>query len=85
VRYSLIRAGALACGGEAEPVHQVGSVAEAERAAAAGIDVIVAQGVEAGGHVPGEVSTVALIPRVVDAAGPVELRTRNRLAHLANG
>ena len=28
--------------------HQVGSVAEAERAAAAGIDVIIAQGVEAG-------------------------------------
>jgi NAD(P)H-dependent flavin oxidoreductase YrpB (nitropropane dioxygenase family) len=50
--------------------HQVGSVAEAERAAAAGIDVIVAQGVEAGGHVAGEVSTLALIPRVVDAVAP---------------
>src|SRR5215468_7363173 len=50
--------------------HQVGSVAEAERAAA-GIDVIVAQGVEAGGHVAGEVSTLALIPRVVDAVAPV--------------
>jgi NAD(P)H-dependent flavin oxidoreductase YrpB (nitropropane dioxygenase family) len=51
--------------------HQVGSVAEAERAAAAGIDVIVAQGVEAGGHVAGEVSTLALVPRVVDAVAPV--------------
>src|ERR1700757_2995710 len=50
--------------------HQVGSVAEAERGAAAGIDVIVAQGVEAGGHVAGEVSTLALIPRVVDAVAP---------------
>jgi NAD(P)H-dependent flavin oxidoreductase YrpB (nitropropane dioxygenase family) len=50
--------------------HQVGSVAEAERAAAAGIDVLVAQGVEAGGHVAGEVSTLALIPRVVDAVAP---------------
>jgi NAD(P)H-dependent flavin oxidoreductase YrpB (nitropropane dioxygenase family) len=50
--------------------HQVGSVAEAERAAAAGIDVLVAQGVEAGGHVRGEVSTLALIPRVVDAVAP---------------
>jgi NAD(P)H-dependent flavin oxidoreductase YrpB (nitropropane dioxygenase family) len=50
--------------------HQVGSVAEAERAAAAGIDVIVAQGVEAGGHIAGEVSTLALIPRVVDAVAP---------------
>src|SRR5262245_30287555 len=37
--------------------HQVGSVPDAERAAAAGVDVIVAQGVEAGGHVAGEVST----------------------------
>src|SRR5499427_7750243 len=51
--------------------HQVGSVAEAQKAAAAGIDVIVAQGVEAGGHVAGEVSTLALIPRVVDAVAPV--------------
>src|SRR5499425_2460228 len=51
--------------------HQVGSVAAAERAAAAGIDVIVAQGVEAGGHLAGEVSTLALIPRVVDAVAPV--------------
>src|SRR5262249_14118005 len=33
--------------------HQVGSVPEAQRAAAAGVDVIVAQGVEAGGHVAG--------------------------------
>src|SRR5262249_33296874 len=49
---------------------QVGSVAEAERAAAAGIDVIVAQGAEAGGHIAGEVSTLALIPRVVDAVAP---------------
>jgi NAD(P)H-dependent flavin oxidoreductase YrpB (nitropropane dioxygenase family) len=30
--------------------HQVGSVADARRAAAAGVDVIIAQGVEAGGH-----------------------------------
>jgi NAD(P)H-dependent flavin oxidoreductase YrpB (nitropropane dioxygenase family) len=50
--------------------HQVGSVAEAKRAAGAGVDVIVAQGVEAGGHVRGEVSTLALIPRVVDAVTP---------------
>jgi NAD(P)H-dependent flavin oxidoreductase YrpB (nitropropane dioxygenase family) len=50
--------------------HQVGSVADARRAAAAGVDVIIAQGVEAGGHVAGEVSTLALIPRVVDAGAP---------------
>src|SRR5262249_3745788 len=51
-------------------VPQVGSVQEAERAAAGGMDVSVAQGVEAGGHVAGQVSTLALIPRVVDAVAP---------------
>jgi NAD(P)H-dependent flavin oxidoreductase YrpB (nitropropane dioxygenase family) len=50
--------------------HQVGSVSGARRAAAAGVDVIIAQGVEAGGHVAGEVSTLALVPRVVDAVAP---------------
>lgn len=50
--------------------HQVGSVAEANRSAAADVDVIIAQGVEAGGHVAGEVSTLALVPRVVDAVAP---------------
>src|SRR5262247_1558677 len=50
--------------------HQVGSVPDAQRAAAAGVDVIVAQGVEAGGHVAGEVSTLALVPRIVDAVAP---------------
>jgi len=50
--------------------HQVGSVADAHRAAAAGVDVIVAQGVEAGGHVAGDVSTLVLVPRVVDAVAP---------------
>jgi len=50
--------------------HQVGSVSDAQRAAAAGVDVIIAQGVEAGGHVAGEISTLALVPRVVDAISP---------------
>ena len=49
----------------------VGSAEEAARAVAAGADVVVAQGWEAGGHVWGTVSTIALVPRVVDAAGPV--------------
>jgi nitronate monooxygenase len=50
--------------------HQVGSVSDAQRAAAAGVDVIIAQGVEAGGHVAGEVSTLVLVPQVVDAVSP---------------
>ena len=49
----------------------VGSVDEAARAAAAGADVVVAQGWEAGGHVRGTVTTLALVPRVVDAVDPV--------------
>lgn len=49
----------------------VGSVEEARRAAAAGVDVVVAQGWEAGGHVRGEVSTLALVPRVVDTVAPL--------------
>jgi NAD(P)H-dependent flavin oxidoreductase YrpB (nitropropane dioxygenase family) len=49
----------------------VGSAAEASRAVAAGADVVVAQGWEAGGHVWSAVSTMALVPRVVDAVSPV--------------
>jgi nitronate monooxygenase len=49
----------------------VGTAEEARAAAAAGADVIVAQGWEAGGHVWGTVSTLALVPRVVDAVAPV--------------
>jgi NAD(P)H-dependent flavin oxidoreductase YrpB (nitropropane dioxygenase family) len=32
--------------------------------------MIVAQGVEADGHVAGEVSTIVLLPRIVDAVAP---------------
>ncbi|WP_424003945.1 NAD(P)H-dependent flavin oxidoreductase [Haloarcula salina] len=45
----------------------VGSAAEAEAAVDAGADIVVAQGREAGGHVQSEVTTMALLPRVVDA------------------
>ena len=45
----------------------VGSAEEARRAVGAGVDVVVAQGWEAGGHVWGEVSTLVLVPAVVDA------------------
>lgn len=50
--------------------HQVGSVEAAQKAVKAGVDVIIAQGVEAGGHIEGEVTTVAIVPRVVDAVSP---------------
>lgn len=48
-------------------VHQVATVADAAHAAAAGVDVIVGQGTDGGGHV-GFVGTMALLPAVVDAA-----------------
>lgn len=56
------RAGALAA-------LTVGSAEEARGAVDAGVDIIVAQGWEAGGHVWGEVSTLTLVPAVVDAVG----------------
>lgn len=49
----------------------VGCAEEAVRAVALGVDVIVAQGWEAGGHVWGQVAGLPLIPCVVDAVKPV--------------
>ena len=48
-------------------VCQVGSVEEAVAAAAAGADVVIAQGVGAGGHVRGQTPLLALLARVVPA------------------
>ena len=48
----------------------VGSAAEARRMRDAGVDILVAQGWEAGGHVWGQVATLPLVPRVVDAVAP---------------
>jgi nitronate monooxygenase len=45
---------------------QVGSVEEALAAAGAGCDLVVAQGVEAGGHVRGQVGLLALLDLVLD-------------------
>ena len=49
---------------------QVRTVEDARRAADAGVDVVTAQGTEAGGHT-GMVSTLPLVPAVVDAVSPV--------------
>lgn len=51
-------------------IHQVGSVEDAKRSADAGVDLIIAQGVEAGGHVRGVISTLVLVPQIVDAVSP---------------
>src|SRR5271170_8133759 len=65
--------------GYVEQVHEangvvlqtVGSAEEARRAADSGVDVVVAQGWEAGGHVGSQVATLPLVPAVVDAVAPV--------------
>src|SRR5262245_50041700 len=49
---------------------QVTTVAQAVQAAERGIDVIIAQGGESGGYC-GEVSTMTLVPQVVDAVSPI--------------
>ncbi|MFE3204238.1 NAD(P)H-dependent flavin oxidoreductase [Embleya sp. NPDC059237] len=46
-----------------------GSPRHAQKQVEAGVDVVVAQGTEAGGHC-GEISTMVLIPQVVDTVGP---------------
>jgi len=47
-----------------------GAAQHAERHVNAGVDIIVAQGSEAGGHT-GEIGTMVLIPEIVDAVGDV--------------
>jgi NAD(P)H-dependent flavin oxidoreductase YrpB (nitropropane dioxygenase family) len=47
-----------------------GKAVHAERHVQNGVDIIVAQGYEAGGHT-GEVATMVLVPEVVDAVAPV--------------
>lgn len=51
-------------------MHQVTTVEEAKRAAENGVDIIVAQGGESGGY-SGRVSTMVLVPQVVDAVRPL--------------
>lgn len=68
-----------------------GKVQHAERHVAAGVDLVVAQGYEAGGHT-GEIATMVLVPEVVDAVAPVPVvaaggigRGRQMAASLALG
>lgn len=50
---------------------QLGSVAGAETAAAAGVDAIIVQGIEAGGHVIATASIWELLPPIVEAVSPI--------------
>lgn len=49
-------------------LHQVGTVADARLAEAAGADVIITQGIEAGGHVHGRIGAFALAEAVLERA-----------------
>jgi NAD(P)H-dependent flavin oxidoreductase YrpB (nitropropane dioxygenase family) len=57
----------------------VGTVEHARRQVAAGADLIIAQGSEAGGHT-GEISTMVLVPEVVDAVAPLPVLAAGGIA-----
>ncbi len=51
-------------------IGMAGAVRHAERQRAANVDIITAQGTEAGGHT-GNISTMVLVPQIVDAVDPM--------------
>jgi nitronate monooxygenase len=57
----------------------VGNTKNAKRVAAAGVDLVVAQGTEAGGHT-GRIGTLALVPQVVDAVAPIPVAAAGGIA-----
>jgi len=63
----------------AKVITLVGNVKNARRAAALGVDIIVAQGTEAGGHT-GRIGTLALVPQVVDAVSPIPVLAAGGIA-----
>ncbi len=60
---------------------QVGSVEEARAAAEAGVDAIIAQGVEAGGHVKSTTSLSTIVPAVVEAVNPLPVIASGGIAN----
>ncbi|MBY0442237.1 MAG: nitronate monooxygenase family protein [Mycobacteriaceae bacterium] len=56
-----------------------GTTHHARRHAQAGVDLIVAQGAEAGGHT-GEVTTMVLVPEIVDAVNPLPVLAAGGIA-----
>jgi NAD(P)H-dependent flavin oxidoreductase YrpB (nitropropane dioxygenase family) len=57
-----------------------GAKVHAERHVNAGVDLVVAQGTEAGGHT-GEVATMVLVPEVVDAVKPTPVLAAGGIAN----
>ncbi len=58
---------AAAKAGGSRVLYQVGSLEDALKAEAAGADALIVQGMEAGGHVRGSVSSLVLLPLVASA------------------
>jgi NAD(P)H-dependent flavin oxidoreductase YrpB (nitropropane dioxygenase family) len=56
-----------------------GKPQHAERHRAAGVDIVVAQGYEAGGHT-GEIATMVLVPEIVDAVAPLPVLAAGGIA-----
>ena len=63
----------------AKVFHRCETAAEAEAAVRAGVDVVIAQGSDSGGHT-GIVPTFALVPQIVDAAGGVPVLAAGGIA-----
>jgi nitronate monooxygenase len=61
-------------------IWQCGSADEAAAAKRAGADMIIAQGVESGGHVRGLTSTMVLVPQVRDAIGDLPMLAAGGMA-----
>ena len=59
---------------------QVGSPGEARHAADAGVDIVIAQGYEAGGHVAGRASLFVNLPTIVDAVAPLPVLASGGIA-----
>ncbi len=57
----------------------VGTPEHARRQIQVGVDIVVAQGYEAGGHT-GEISTMVLVPQVVDAVAPTPVLAAGGIA-----
>ncbi len=57
----------------------VGKVEHARRQKDAGVDLVIAQGSEAGGHT-GEIGTMVLVPQIVDAVSPIPVLAAGGIA-----
>lgn len=60
-------------------MHMVPSVADAQRAAEAGADIVIAQGTDGGGHI-GLMGTVVIVPAVAKAIAPIPVLAAGGIA-----